>query len=74
MQKRLNILMLKIINKNDTRQKSRIMFTGEQNQFYIDVVVLSIRIIQKKITKQKIKFLFTFVYKTEIYFTTYIKS
>lgn len=40
--------MLKIINKNDTKQKSYKMFTGEQNQFYIDAVVLSICIIQKK--------------------------
>lgn len=40
-----------MMNKNDTKQKPCIMFTGEQNQFYIDAVVLSICIIQKKQTK-----------------------
>ncbi len=45
--------MLEIMNKNNTKQKPRIMFTGEQNQFYIATIVLSICIIQKKINKTK---------------------
>lgn len=40
--------MLYKINKNNTKQKPRKMFTGEQNQFYIAAVILSICIIQKK--------------------------
>jgi len=40
--------MLYKINKSDTNQKSHLMFTGEQNQFYIVTVALSIYVIQKK--------------------------
>lgn len=40
--------MLEMVNKNNTNKKPCIMFTGEQNQFYIATIVLSIRIIQKK--------------------------
>ena len=47
--------MLYKINKNDTNQKSHLMFTGEQNQFYIVTVALSIYVIQKKQIKRKLE-------------------
>ncbi len=40
--------MLEMVNNNNTKQKNQIMFTGEQNQFYIATIILSICIIQKK--------------------------
>ncbi len=56
-----------MMNKNDTKQKPYIMFTGEQNQFYIDAVILSTCIIQKKQTKRKLKISYTLMCKLEIY-------